>query len=160
MFLSYHVFPGQNYPDNRGTEFIVGYMANYKLENSPELFVTTSKSSVVTVSVTAPMFPDAGMILHNHTRLTMYYIRPLLYDSFIVSLLFSHGVSKTCIGYNTKCIGTVKLSNPMGTHTHHIVTNTFHRETVCLFVLEFYGPVNNEVMWSRSVNCRTVTGQA
>ena len=31
---------------------------------------------------------------------------------------------------------------------------------VCLFVLEFYGPVNNEVMSSRSVNSGTVSGQA
>ena len=29
---------------------------------------------------------------------------------------------------------------------------------VCLFVLEFYGPVNNEVMSSRSVNSSTVPG--
>ena len=31
---------------------------------------------------------------------------------------------------------------------------------VCLFVLEFYSPVNNEVMSSRSVNSGTVPGQA
>ena len=31
---------------------------------------------------------------------------------------------------------------------------------VCLFVLEFYGPVNNEVMSSRSVNSGTIHGQA
>ena len=31
---------------------------------------------------------------------------------------------------------------------------------VCLFVLEFYGPVNKEVMSSRSVNSGTVPGQA
>ena len=30
----------------------------------------------------------------------------------------------------------------------------------CLFVLGFYGPVNNEVMSSRSVNSGTVPGQA
>ena len=29
-----------------------------------------------------------------------------------------------------------------------------------LFVLEFYGPVNNEVMSSQSVNSGTVPGQA
>ena len=29
----------------------------------------------------------------------------------------------------------------------------------CLFVLEFHGPVNNEVMSSRSVNSGTVPGQ-
>ena len=31
---------------------------------------------------------------------------------------------------------------------------------ICLFVFEFYGPVNNEVMSSRSVNNGTVPGQA
>ena len=31
---------------------------------------------------------------------------------------------------------------------------------VCLFLLQFYGPVNNEVMSSRSVNSGTVPGQA
>ena len=30
----------------------------------------------------------------------------------------------------------------------------------CLFVLGFYGPVNNEVMSSRSVNSGTVPGEA
>ena len=30
----------------------------------------------------------------------------------------------------------------------------------CLFVLEFYGPVNNQVMSSRSVNSGIVPGQA
>ena len=30
----------------------------------------------------------------------------------------------------------------------------------CLLVLEFYGPVNNEVMLSRSVNSSTIPGQA
>ena len=33
-------------------------------------------------------------------------------------------------------------------------------KNVCLFVLEFYGPVNNEVMSSRSVNSGTVPGQS
>ena len=35
-----------------------------------------------------------------------------------------------------------------------------HNFSVCLFVLEFYGPVNNEVMSSRSVSSSTVPGQA
>ena len=33
-------------------------------------------------------------------------------------------------------------------------------QTVCLFMFGFYGPVNNEVMSSRSVNSGTVPGQA
>ena len=35
-----------------------------------------------------------------------------------------------------------------------------HDKLVCLFVLGFYGPVNNEVMSSRSVNSDTVPRQA
>ena len=31
---------------------------------------------------------------------------------------------------------------------------------ICLFVLGFYGPVNNEVMSSRSVNSGSVPGQS
>ena len=31
-----------------------------------------------------------------------------------------------------------------------------NKSFVCLFVLEFYGPANNEVMSSRSVNSGTV----
>ena len=34
------------------------------------------------------------------------------------------------------------------------------KEDLIFFVLEFYGPVNNEVMSSRSVNSGTVPGQA
>ena len=41
-------------------------------------------------------------------------------------------------------------------HFRAIVTESF----VCLFVLEFYGPVNNEVMSSRSVKSGIVPGQA
>ena len=36
----------------------------------------------------------------------------------------------------------------------------FLNQHICLFVLGFYGPVNNEVMSSRSVNSGTVPGQA
>ena len=41
------------------------------------------------------------------------------------------------------------------------ITVNGQRQTVykVLFVLEFYGPVNNEVMSSRSVNSGTVPGQ-
>ena len=34
------------------------------------------------------------------------------------------------------------------------------KSVCCLFVLEFYGPVNNVVMSSRLVNSGTVPGQA
>ena len=39
-------------------------------------------------------------------------------------------------------------------------TPTFDAFKFCLFVLGFYGPVNNEVMSSQSVNSGTVPGQA
>ena len=35
-----------------------------------------------------------------------------------------------------------------------------HSVTICLFVFEFFGPVNNEVMSSRSVTSGTVPRQA
>ena len=35
-----------------------------------------------------------------------------------------------------------------------------YEKSVVLFVLVFYGPINNEVMSSRSVNSDTVPGQA
>ena len=37
---------------------------------------------------------------------------------------------------------------------------TDHARNLCLFVLGFYGPVNNEIMSNRSVNSGTVPGQA
>ena len=41
------------------------------------------------------------------------------------------------------------------------LSDNLNKDTlVCLFVLRFYGPVNNEVMSSRSVNSGTVPGQA
>ena len=48
---------------------------------------------------------------HIHTRLTMYYIRPFLYDIIMVSLLFSQCYFTQCIGYSTNCIGAVTKSN-------------------------------------------------
>ena len=41
----------------------------------------------------------------------------------------------------------------------YILTFDFAITGKCLFVLGFYGPVNNEVMSSRSVNNSTVPGQ-
>ena len=41
----------------------------------------------------------------------------------------------------------------------HVAAHVFHI-CFCLFVLGFYGPVNNKVMSSRSVNGGTVPGQA
>ena len=41
-----------------------------------------------------------------------------------------------------------------------LICSTETESRTCLFVLEFYGPVNNEVMSSRSVKSGTVPGQA
>ena len=42
----------------------------------------------------------------------------------------------------------------------YIILGTYNEIVkFCLFVLEFYGPVNNEAMSSRSVNSGTVPGQ-
>ncbi|KAJ8310380.1 hypothetical protein KUTeg_012245 [Tegillarca granosa] len=54
-----------NAPDNRGTEFIIGFMQNY---NDPdrepmdnELFITTSKTTPTNVLVQAPRYPSLGL---------------------------------------------------------------------------------------------------
>ncbi|KAK3096144.1 hypothetical protein FSP39_023688 [Pinctada imbricata] len=43
-------------PDNRGREFIIGYMENNGLTYDVELFITTMRTTVVNVEVTAPRF--------------------------------------------------------------------------------------------------------
>ena len=57
------------------------------------------------------------------TRLTMYYIRVLLYDTVIVTVWFSHGFSTMCI-----CVHRIWLRNY--TNTVRILTNTLHRGTM------------------------------
>ena len=42
--------------------------------------------------------------MNNHSQLTVYYIRMLLYDIVIVTVRLSHGFSTKCIGYYTMCI--------------------------------------------------------
>ena len=44
-----------------------------------------------------------------YTWLTMYYIRPLLYN-IKVSIQFSQGLSMNCIGFNTECICAVTIT--------------------------------------------------
>ncbi|XP_061184990.1 SCO-spondin-like [Saccostrea echinata] len=46
--------PLQGAPDNRGTEFIIGFMQNINLNMKVELFITTSSSKKVSVSVQSP----------------------------------------------------------------------------------------------------------
>ena len=67
-----------------------------------------------------------------HTRLTMYDIRPFLYDIITVTVRFNPGFSTKCIGYNTNCIGAVMQSNLMGTNTHHISTLRRDPVTKCV----------------------------
>ena len=42
----------------------------------------------------------------------------------------------------------------------YFFAQTYNAKVICLFVLGFYGPVNNEVMSSQSVNSGTAPGQA
>ncbi|KAK3083453.1 hypothetical protein FSP39_022988 [Pinctada imbricata] len=51
----------QNAPDNRGTEFIIGYMENYLTDYKLELFVTTSKTTSVSVRVRAPKMTNPSL---------------------------------------------------------------------------------------------------
>ena len=64
-----------------------------------------------------------------HIRLTMYYIRLLLYDIVIVTLRLSHGFSTKCIGYHTMCIGVHWIWLRKCTNAVRILTNTLCRET-------------------------------
>ncbi|OWF44660.1 Hemicentin-1 [Mizuhopecten yessoensis] len=48
-------------PDNRGTEFIIGYMQNIAESLNVELFVTTMRTTTVNVRITAPRYSDAGI---------------------------------------------------------------------------------------------------
>lgn len=48
-------------PDNRGKEFIIGFMENYQTSFNLEIFVTTSRTTKVYVEVTAPKYPAAKL---------------------------------------------------------------------------------------------------
>ena len=46
-------------PDNRGYEFIIGYMENIAKNYDVELFVTTMRTTVVTVNITIPKYDSS-----------------------------------------------------------------------------------------------------
>ncbi|XP_060070843.1 uncharacterized protein LOC132550773 [Ylistrum balloti] len=56
-------------PDNRGTEFIIGYMENLGQDIDVELFVTTMRRANVSVDITAPHFESAEI----HHRFNVSY---------------------------------------------------------------------------------------
>ena len=62
-----------------------------------------------------------------HTRLTMYYIRPFLYDTIKVSLRFNQCYFTQYIDYSTNCIDAVIKSIQSGTITVHTETNTLRK---------------------------------
>ena len=63
------------------------------------------------------MFEDIA-----HTRLTIYYIRLLLYDIVIVNLRVSHGFSTKCTGYNTVCILLMSIGfDCLSASTHFVL---------------------------------------
>ncbi|KAJ8313206.1 hypothetical protein KUTeg_009242 [Tegillarca granosa] len=45
-------------PDNKGTEYIIGYMENKGTDYSADLYVTTMKTTTVTVNVKAPLYTN------------------------------------------------------------------------------------------------------
>ena len=63
-------------------------------------------------------------IVNIHTWLTMYNIRPFLYDIINVSLWLSQWYITQCIGYNTNGIGAIAKSDQMRTNTLCEVTLT------------------------------------
>ena len=81
---------GQSAPDNRGTEFIIGYMENYIMSNPSfnlELFVTTSRTTTVSVRVRAPKVSGldssfsitAGQVKQLSFRLQLVFVFPLYF---------------------------------------------------------------------------------
>ena len=66
----------------------------------------------------------------DHTRLTMYYIKLLLYDTVNVIRRFSHSFSTKCIGYNTISVGAHRILLHKCNKTVRILTNTLRRETM------------------------------
>ena len=54
LILNVFVFAGA--PDNRGTDFVIGFMENYIAGSAYqcELFITTSRTTVVSVKVDSP----------------------------------------------------------------------------------------------------------
>lgn len=49
--------------DNRGTNFVLGFMENFQATLFSELFITTSKSLPVSVNITSPRWHTSGMHL-------------------------------------------------------------------------------------------------
>ena len=58
-FIFVHTLSGA--PDNRGTEFVIGFPPSRSAEQNAYINVTTSKPHDITVYVTAPRFPEANL---------------------------------------------------------------------------------------------------
>ena len=96
LFTSYARFSvSGGIPDNRGTEFVIGYMANDDTDNELQLFVTTSKTTSVSVQVTAPRYSASRRILF---FLSVFGIFSL---NFIAGYIFSKEI---------RCFGSFKVS--------------------------------------------------
>ncbi|KAL4221521.1 hypothetical protein ACF0H5_019778 [Mactra antiquata] len=68
-------------PDNRGTEFIVGFMQNYQNTVDVQIFVTTSRTTVIDVQVTIPRF--TGVSLDETFTVTAGEVKQIYIDNDI-----------------------------------------------------------------------------
>ena len=72
--------------------------------------VGKQQANMLAVSSSSDMIkPSKYKTAFFHTRLTMFYIRPLLYDIITVTLRLSHCFSMKCIGYKTNTTELVQL---------------------------------------------------
>ncbi|VDI81772.1 Hypothetical predicted protein, partial [Mytilus galloprovincialis] len=67
-----------NAPDNRGTEFVIAYMDNYLSTYELELFVTTSRTTIVNVEVTSPKWTNPSV--NEKFTVTAGVVKQLLID--------------------------------------------------------------------------------
>ncbi|OWF44661.1 SCO-spondin-like [Mizuhopecten yessoensis] len=80
-------------PDNRGTEFIIGFMQNIAASYDVELFVTTMRTTTVNVKVTAPRYSAAG--INEAFTVTAGTVKQLFFDPSI--RLYSNEMSSKAV---------------------------------------------------------------
>ena len=67
---------------------------------------------------------------------------------------------KMCKVYKKRYLDRFKIDCAAEIFFRNRMIEGCRRYYVCMYVLGFYGPVNNEIISSRSVNSRTVPGHA
>ncbi|KAJ8316655.1 hypothetical protein KUTeg_005793, partial [Tegillarca granosa] len=70
-------FKRRSAPDNRGTEFIIGYMENIALSINVELFITTMRTTTVNVRVRAPRYKTS---IDHQCSITAGQVKQLFFE--------------------------------------------------------------------------------